>query len=919
MTGFFFRKILFSLLTIIFFQVTINHLLSAQTISLNGNWQFTIDSNKALTIESIKNCEFRNSVVPLSWQAQFDDLRNYQGVAWYKKSFTLSKIDRGKIVLIKFNAVDYLSEVYINNSSVGKHEGGYTPFEFDITDYINEGLNEIVVRVMDPVNNETMTEGISYLNIPHGKQSWYVETSGIWQDVNIFIKPGLFIKSLKIILSNDGIVEVKIKLNKPDPSNNKIKLIITDGNKKIVLNKKVNISKNETEIQITEKINNPQLWSFDSPYLYEVEAEINGDKIIERFGFRLIEAKNKKLYLNGEPFYLIAALDQDFYPETIYTTPSEEYIRNEMLKAKQLGLNMLRCHIKVPDPVYLKVADEVGLLVWYEIPNWDVFSLEVAARGSKTIDEMLERDWNHPSLVIISIINESWGINLQKKEERSWLLNEFGRVKEKATGRLVVDNSPCYGNFHLKSDINDYHTYWSIPDNKKNFDKTIKEFSQRPKWLFSEFGDSRETGNEPLLISEFGNWGLPKLSEQLPWWIERQFIDIDVSLPKDFIKRFSDYKYDEIFNSYNDLAEESQLAQFTALKYEIETIRMNTEIQGYVITEFTDLNWECNGLLDMWRNFKIYSDDLPLIQQQDVIIPRPVKYNYLVSEEAEIELFISHFSNKNFKNTKLKWKISNGKSGIINVPEIKRGDVIQIQSLKFKLPYKSISAKEKIEFELVEDGKILSKNFIELFIYPDNKILSKEIKFHPKYSLNDFADQLKENYVINDSSTLIVSNLVDDEILSLISNGSNLICLADSNTVLPDSFPIKLLSRTTEWYDGNWASNLNWMRSESEVFQNISFSKSFGFETTQTSPEWVITGIPKANFSDVLAGMFVGWLHLNSGYIVQMQYNKGRIIFCTFPIAKNYSNDPFAKILFNNLINYISTKSYKSTLNWQVN
>jgi hypothetical protein len=278
---------------------------------------------------------------------------------------------------------------------------------------------------------------------------------------------------------------------------------------------------------------------------------------------------------------------------------------------------------------------------------------------------MLERDWNHPSLVVLSLINESWGIDLQKEEHRSWLVNEFDRVKEKAIGRLVVDNSVCWGNFHIKTDINDYHTYWAIPENKNQFDKTIDDVASRPTWLFSEFGDSQERGDEPLLISEFGNWGLPKLPEQLPWWFERQFLDIEVSLPSGVHKRFTDYKLDKIFGSYNNLAKESQRAQFNALKYEIEKIRMSPVIQGYVITEFTDINWESNGLLDMWRNFKVYSDDLPFIQQQVVIIPRPVKYNYRSAEEAEIEIFISHYSEKDLSALKLEWILDENINGSI--------------------------------------------------------------------------------------------------------------------------------------------------------------------------------------------------------------------------------------------------------------
>ncbi len=913
----FFWKLLCNSFAILLFQVIVSQMSVAQIISLNGEWKFQIDSLNKYDLKSLDKIEWRNAKVPLSWQAQFADLRDFLGIAWYKKKFTFFGKKKPEVILLKFGAADYSAEVFVNKNFAGKHEGGYTPFQLDITEFILEGENELIIRIVDPANNEVGTEGTSLWHIPHGKQTWYVHTSGIWQDVNIIINPELFIKNLFITPIIDGSINIKGTLNKKNEGE-EFKFIISDPLGKIILTE-VKKSNGNSEFLFDLKINNPLLWHFNSPNLYTLKVVIGADTLNERFGFRSIEARNKKFYLNGEPFYLIAALDQDFYPETIYTTPSEEYIRDEMLKAKHLGLNMLRCHIKVPDPVYLKVADEVGLLIWYELPNWGQFTFEAAARGSKTIDEMLERDWNHPSLIILSIINESWGIDLQKEEQRAWLLTEFDRVKEKAVGRLVVDNSACYGNFHLKTDINDYHTYWSIPDNKENFDETIKEFSQRPKWLFSDAGDSKETGNEPLLISEFGNWGLPKVPEKLPWWIERQFLDIDVSLPKDFNKRFFDYKYNEIFSSYDNLAAESQQAQFTSLKYEIETLRMNPEIQGYVITEFTDINWECNGLLDMWRNFKIYSDDLPFIQQQDVIIPRPVKYNYWVTEEAEIKLFISHFSNENFKNTKLKWKISNGNSGIINVPEINRGDVKEIQPLKFKLPFKNISEKGKIEFELVENGKILSKNFIELFIYSNNKILSNEIKLHYKYSLKDLSGQFKKNYVITDSSTLIVSNLVDDEILSLISNGHSLICLVDSNTVLPGSFPIKILSRNTEWYDGNWASNLNWMRNNNEVFQNISFAKSFGFETAQSSPEWVLDGIPKENFSDVIAGMFIGWIHLNSGFIVQMQHNKGKIIFCSFPLAENYAIDPFAKIMFDNLVKYISSENCKPAFKWENN
>jgi len=908
-------------IVIVLLSLMINTIHS-QDISLDGEWDFISDPERILTINSLKDVDWRSAIVPMSWQSQFEDLRDYQGVGWYRKSFYQAEIDLNKVYIIKFGAVDYVSKLYVNKQFIGENEGGYTPFEFDITEYLLEGENEIVLRVMDPLNEENPTEGISFWYIPHGKQTWYVQNSGIWQSVSLLIKSKQYIRQLHITPSINGSILFSGILNKSISNSCTLDLVIYDPNGKELIKKQLSFNINGNEFNFSEDIPDPKLWSFENPYLYEVELRMGEDYIKEKFGFRSIEAKDNKLYLNGEPFYLIAALDQDFYPETIYTTPSEEYIRDEMMKAKKLGLNMLRCHIKVPDPVYLKIADEIGLLVWYELPNWGQFKEESALRGSKLLDKMLERDWNHPSLVILSLINESWGIDLQKEEQRQWLLNEFDRIKEKAVGRLVVDNSACWGNFHLKTDINDYHTYWAIPENKNQFDKTIEDIAARPQWLFSEFGDSKEKGDEPLLISEFGNWGLPKLSEKLPWWFDRKFLDIEVSLPSGVHKRFTDYKLDKIFGSYNNLAEESQHAQFNALKYEIEKIRMTPEIQGYVITEFTDINWESNGLLDMWRNFKVYSDDIPLIQQQDVIIPRPVKYNYWSGEEVNIQLYISHYSGKKLTDLSLEWNLTEKINGIIKIDDLKYADVTNIQSLKFTLPEVNTSEKIKIDLKLIDkDKNVVAKNYVELLLFSKNTAGKTEDVFiyNPYKNLNQFNDLLSSHYSIIESSDVTITNSLDEKVFTRLLNGESIICLIDSSTILPDSFPFDIKSREEEWLDGNWATNLNWLRDDNLLFDEVNFGKTLGFEIAQTSPKNVIAEIPPEKFMDVLSGMYVGWLHKHSAYIVQMKAGKGNLILCTFPLVENYSSDPFAIKLMKNIISYIKSDAFKPQFNLNLN
>lgn len=886
---------------------------SAQALSLDGEWQFAVDSSAAFSIDNVrKHASWRTAQVPLSWQAQFTDLRDYQGVAWYRKTLMLPRLKADETVLLEFGAVDYVAEVFVNGHGVGKHEGGYTPFAFDVGQFVNAGENEVIVRVMDPEPTATGTEGISYWQIPHGKQNWYVQTSGLWQSVLLHLKPRRHIAQVHVTAGADGKFSVHVKLRSDEnkKSREQLTLRIFDSERRLAFETAKRISSSDEQAHLESAIPNPKLWSFSSPHLYTAEISLNeSHRVSERFGFRAIEARDKLLYLNGEPFYLMAALDQDFYPETIYTSPSEEYLRDEMLKAKRLGLNMLRCHLKVPDPRYLKVADEVGLLVWYEIPNWDVFTSAAARRGEETLEAMLDRDWNHPSLVIISLINESWGVDLKQPDQRQWLLSAFDRAKQRATGRLIVDNSACWGNFHMKTDLNDYHTYWATPENRHRFDQTISDFAQRPKWLFSEFGDAQETGKEPLLLSEFGNWGLPRLAEEMPWWFARDFGGRQVTLPQGVQQRFKDFHYDEIFESYNQLAEESQRAQFVALKYEIEQIRLKPEIQGYVITEFTDINWECNGLLDMWRNVKIYADDLANIQQQDVIIPRPVKYNYWDDETVEIELWLSHYSAVEVAPARLRWQASFGATGELAIPPIARTEIKSIASLRLGLPEVTSPQRVRLQFQLTTAaGKLLTQNTVEVLVYP-RPAAPAAIRLHdPNKTFGAFAQAAHAAGFLpkkpSAQSAALVTNVLDDELLQRLRKGESAICLIDSTTKLPAAFPFVLTSRAAEWYDGNWASNLNWLRNNRPPFRDLGVGRFLGFEAEHVAPRTVITGLAAASFSDALAGMYVGWLHLNSASVLQMKVGQGKLLLCTLRLAEALGHDPFAALLLNALVKY---------------
>jgi len=210
-----------------------------------------------------------------------------------------------------------------------------------------------------------------------------------------------------------------------------LRIRIFDRTGRSVFDSRLPLNSSSQTVKVEGSIPHPCLWSPDSPDLYSLSAELTGAVSYcrrTRFGFRSFEARDGKLYLNGQPFYMRAALDQDFYPETIHTPTSMELVRDMMLKAKKLGINLLRCHLKVAHPVYLDVADEIGMLIWTELPSWsdcwfpsDHFSSMAAIRADRMFWEILIRDWNHPCIVLQTIMNESWGINLKDASQRAWL------------------------------------------------------------------------------------------------------------------------------------------------------------------------------------------------------------------------------------------------------------------------------------------------------------------------------------------------------------------------------------------------------------------------------------------------------------------------------------------------------------------
>ena len=919
-----------------------------QRIELEYGWQLLLDrSGRMLRETAEQSNDWRNARVGLSWNVQFEDLRDYMGAAWYRTSFELNRFLDTRHVLLKFGAVDYFCEVFLNGLSIGTHEGGYTPFSFEVTSAVHAGVNQLLIRVIDPpmdlAENRALFPEMMYNEIPHGKQNWYVQNSGIWQGVRLELCPSIYIERLDVVSRINGQFELTARLagvgltakEGETAEATTLQIEIFDATGRTVFVSSQGVATDSHTMSVQGQIEHPELWSAETPALYVISATLMGGVQYHRrtrFGFRSFEARDGRLYLNGNPFYMMAALDQDFYPETVHTPTSVEFVREMMVKAKALGVNMLRCHLKVAHPVYLDVADELGLLVWTELPSWsdcwfpaDHFSTMAAVRAEKMFWEILIRDWNHPCIVLQTIMNESWGIDLKDASQRAWLRAMIDRIKGLLTplGRLVIDNSPCEGNFHIKTDIEDFHQYYSMPDQAENWDRWLNELSLHPAWTFSPHGDAERSGQEPLVVSEFGNWGLPKLPRQLPWWFENSFGEREVTRPKGVLDRFHLYGFDKLFASFNEMAEETQWHQFTSLKYEIESIRSYDSVQGYVVTGITDVHWEVNGLLDMWRNEKVYANKLSSLQRPDLIMCKLPAYCFRGGSTVDVPILFSHFSDEDLRGAKVRWSTEGGAGGQFTLQTaIARGSVARLQPIRLELPRVDRPTTERLEIEIRRpNGHRISENSYDLFLLPP-PIGDERAQVHVQ---RDRLESLRAGlahagYVMTDRlepNMLLIVDHYDEYAASHVQNGGNALLVVNSENALPHTWPIKVSFRKGTELDGRWFSNFNWIRPDRQPFSRVAFTRILGFESASVAPEYVIEGIGPDMVGDVLSGITFGWLNRNCALAAQMRVGRGKIVITTYRFDK-YASDAYSMDLLDSLILYASSSDLQPQLDLPV-
>ena len=500
--------------------------------NLNGLWDYTITGKG----ESKPKNYDGEILVPFAIESSLSGVKkriSKEQELWYHKNFQIPKKWKRKEIILHFGAVDWESELWINDKKVGIHKGGYDPFSFNITPYLKKVKNQkIELRVWDPTDEGFQPRGKQVKN-PRG--IWYSPVSGIWQTV--WIEP-LNTKHISKLYTttNIDIPSVTIKtFTSYNSEKDFLQLIIRESDKII---SKIQ-QKFDSEIKIA--INQPKLWTPENPFLYDLEINlISEGEIIDvvktYFGMRKISIRKdingtRRLHLNNKQYFQFGTLDQGWWPDGLYTAPSDDALKFDIIKTKEYGFNMIRKHVKVEPARWYYHADKIGMLVWQDMPNpgktnpptWIrnkffdskeyIPPPEVEKNFMNEWKEIIDFLYSNPSIVCWVPFNEGWG-QFNTIEITNW-------TKKYDPYRLV---NPASGGNHYKiGDITDVHNY---PDPKMKFydperSNVLGEYGgiglaidghlwqKNKNWGYVKYSNSKEATDEYI---NFGN----QLFEMVP-------------------------------------------------------------------------------------------------------------------------------------------------------------------------------------------------------------------------------------------------------------------------------------------------------------------------------------------------------------------------------------------------------------------
>ena len=564
-----------------------------QWTNLNGTWSFAFDDHNAGIKEQWFNDHKweQNIEVPFAYQTKLSgiDDQSEHSVVWYQRTFS-SSLSTDESQILHFGAVDFKADIWLDGQHIGSHSGGHTSFAFDISEFLkNVDEHILTVRAEDPVRDEELTRGKQNWT---GESAgiWYTNTTGIWQTVWLETRPKTSLQKVQYYPDIDhGTVTIKGEIANFVPDTEVAATISFQGTQVA----KVVVFPQENSFELSADLfgkhifregyhNEGWLWSPEHPHLFSVSfattaPDATTDNVESYFGMRKIHTAKGMVFLNNRPYYQKLVLDQGYWPDSLLTAPDDQAFQNDIKLMKEMGFNGARLHQKVEDPRFLYWADKLGFICWGECAAAPVFTTKAETTLYKEWMEIVERDFNHPSILTWVPINESWGVPQVHidRQQQHFTQGLYHLIHSLDSTRLVESND---GWAQTETDICSIHNYaHGSKDDQKTYEYYTETLSSWEKVLrnppvWDIFADGFTYLGQPILLTEFGGVGYNKENTAEGWGYTGAQTD------------------EEFVSEYQRI---------------IDAVSQSHCLNGFVYTQLSDTEQEVNGLLTVDHKPKV--------------------------------------------------------------------------------------------------------------------------------------------------------------------------------------------------------------------------------------------------------------------------------------------------------------------------
>ncbi|WP_022883038.1 glycoside hydrolase family 2 protein [Gryllotalpicola ginsengisoli] len=540
---------------------------SARWSSLNGKWDFR---RGRATGGGVSEGWLEQITVPFAWETPASGIQtHWLERAAYRRTFTVDPEWLEDRIILHFGAVHHAATVWVNGARVGSHEGGYTPFEFDITDALTGSIeHELVVEVFAPTDKHAVAHG-KQRSMPRDDYDGcaFTPSSGIWQSVWLEPRPQTYLSELGLTATSE-LNGIRVIGRLDGPSLGDATVVVSVEEADAVWRGSAATLATGVEL----RLDGPRLWSPEDPYLYRVRVEVTSadgtDTVIGTTGLRRIETRDGMFFLNGRRISLRGVLDQGYWPASGITAPTDEAFVRDLELAREAGFNLVRKHLKLEDPRFHYHADRLGMLVWAEPASTGRYSDRAVKAFSAQIAPMVARDSNHPSIIIWGLYNEEWGLDWDipgDPAKQEVVRRDYRALKALDPSRPIVDNS---GWAHVVTDIVDWHIYDEYP----------KGWADKLANLMSEL-TTADAPTFPVGI-DVGRVVPKQLLVEGP---------VSPSLP--FMNSEFGGGWTSVDRGWN-------------LHWQTQELRRHDRIAGWIWTELYDIEHESAGIYDAFRTLK---------------------------------------------------------------------------------------------------------------------------------------------------------------------------------------------------------------------------------------------------------------------------------------------------------------------------